>query len=321
MTQADERPDLEWLRERYESLKAELSKIIIGQEEAIGLSFITLLCNGHSLYEGAPGLAKTLLVRTLASAIGIRFGRIQFTPDLMPSDVIGSSVLGAERVDFRFRPGPLFTDTLLADEINRAPAKTQAALLEAMQERHATVDGQRYDLGANFAVFATQNPIDQEGTYPLPEAELDRFLFKIVIDYPNLEEELRILETHHRGDLLPESLASVIATDELSRARSVVAAVMIRPEILRYVADLVRASREDASIAVGGSPRAGLWLVRAAKACAALDGRDYALPQDVQDVYLPVLRHRVILEPGSEIEGISPDEALMAVMRGVAAPH
>jgi len=313
--------DQEWLAERFAALRDEISTVVIGQEEAVRLSFITLLCGAHSLYEGAPGLAKTLLVRSLAAVLGIRFGRIQFTPDLMPSDVIGSPVFYPDASEFRFRPGPLFTDALLADEINRAPAKTQAALLEAMQEHAATVDGTRHELGALFSVFATQNPIEQEGTYPLPEAELDRFLFKILIDYPSAESELRILQTHHRGDPEPRDLSVVLSADELARTRRIASDLVIREEVLHYAVELIRATREDPSIAVGGSPRAGLWLARAAKAVAALEGRDYVLPEDVQEVWRPVLRHRVILEPSAEVEGTSPDEVLAGVLRAVPAPH
>jgi MoxR-like ATPase len=313
--------DGQWLAERFRALSDAVAGIVIGQDEAIRFSFITVLCGGHSLYEGAPGLAKTLLVRCLAAALGIRFGRIQFTPDLMPSDVIGSPVFNAGTGEFRFRPGPLFTDTLLADEINRAPAKTQAALLEAMQEQAATVDGTRHELGDLFSVFATQNPIDQEGTYPLPEAELDRFLFKILIDYPSPEAELAILEAHHRREPRLDLLPVVLQADDLRRARLIASELLVQGEVLRYAVDLIGATRQDPSIAVGGSPRAGLWLVRAAKAVAALEGRDYVLPEDVQHVWLPVLRHRVILEPSAEVEGISSDEALRGVLRAVPTPQ
>ncbi len=254
--------DAQWVAQSFAALRSAIGTVIIGQDEAVRLSFVTLLCSGHSLYEGVPGVAKTLLVRTLAAAIGVRFGRIQCTPDLMPSDIIGTPVLHGDG-EFRFRPGPLFTDLLLVDEINRAPAKTQAALLEAMQERAATVDGTRYSLGDWFTVLATQNPIEQEGTYPLPEAELDRFLF----------------------------------------------------------VSLVRATREHPAIAVGASPRAALWTLRAAKAIAALEGRGFVLPEDVQAVIRPALRHRVVLEPGAEVEGMGADDVIDEVMRTVAVPH
>lgn len=310
-----------WVAAKFAALRSAISKIIIGQDDAVRLSFVTLLCSGHSLYEGVPGVAKTLLVRTLAANLGVRFGRIQCTPDLMPSDIIGTPILQIDRADFRFRPGPLFTDLLLVDEINRAPAKTQAAMLEAMQERAATVDGTRYPLGEWFTVLATQNPIEQEGTYPLPEAELDRFLFKIRIGYPDVDEEIRILSTHH-AQASPLAGAAVILTPpELSRARAVADAVLAREEILRYAVALVRATRDHPAIAVGASPRAALWMLRAAKAIATLEGREFVLPEDVQAVIHPTLRHRIVLEAGPEVEGMSPDEAVDEVVRSVPVPH
>jgi len=310
-----------WVAAKFAALRSAISKIIIGQDDAVRLSFVTLLCSGHSLYEGVPGVAKTLLVRTLAANLGVRFGRIQCTPDLMPSDIIGTPILQIDRADFRFRPGPLFTDLLLVDEINRAPAKTQAAMLEAMQERAATVDGTRYPLGEWFTVLATQNPIEQEGTYPLPEAELDRFLFKIRIGYPEVDEEIRILSTHH-AQASPLAGAAVILTPpELSRARAVADAVLAREEILRYAVALVRATRDHPAIAVGASPRAALWMLRAAKAIATLEGREFVLPEDVQAVIHPTLRHRIVLEAGAEVEGMSPDEAVDEVVRSVPVPH
>ncbi|MFZ0658765.1 MAG: MoxR family ATPase [Candidatus Binataceae bacterium] len=310
-----------WVAAKFAALRSAISKIIIGQDDAVRLSFVTLLCSGHSLYEGVPGVAKTLLVRTLAANLGVRFGRIQCTPDLMPSDIIGTPILQIDRADFRFRPGPLFTDLLLVDEINRAPAKTQAAMLEAMQERAATVDGTRYPLGEWFTVLATQNPIEQEGTYPLPEAELDRFLFKIRIGYPDVDEEIRILSTHH-AQASPLAGAAVILTPpELSRARAVADAVLAREEILRYAVALVRATRDHPAIAVGASPRAALWMLRAAKAIATLEGREFVLPEDVQAVIHPTLRHRIVLEAGAEVEGMSPDEAVDEVVRSVPVPH
>ncbi len=303
--------DAAWVAEMFTALRTAISAVVIGNDEAVRLSFVTLLCSGHSLYEGVPGVAKTLLVRTLAATLGIRFGRIQCTPDLMPSDIIGTPILLPEQGDFRFRPGPLFTDLLLVDEINRAPAKTQAALLEAMQERAATVDGMRYALGEWFTVLATQNPIEQEGTYPLPEAELDRFLFKIRVGYPTAEEEVRILATHHVSAAPPVSAVPRVIAD----------AALARDEILQYAVALVRATRDHPAIAVGASPRAALWMVRAAKAIAALEGRGYVLPEDVQAVIGPTLRHRVVLEPGAEVDGMSPDDAVEEVVRAIPVPH
>lgn len=321
MSDAENSNDAGWVAEKFAALRSAIATVIIGQDDAVRLSFVTLLCSGHSLYEGVPGVAKTLLVRTLAANLGVRFGRIQCTPDLMPSDVIGTPILQIDRADFRFRPGPLFTDLLLVDEINRAPAKTQAAMLEAMQERTATVDGISYPLGEWFTVLATQNPIEQEGTYPLPEAELDRFLFKIRIDYPAADEEFRILSTHH-AQASPLAGASVILTPpELCRARAVVDAVLAREEILRYAVALVRATREHPAITVGASPRAALWMLRAAKAIATLEGRGFVLPEDVQAVIHPALRHRIVLEAGAEVEGMSPDDAVNEVVRSVPVPH
>src|SRR5208282_3892734 len=312
--------DAQWVAQSFASLRSAIGTVIIGQNEAVRLSFVTLLCSGHSLYEGVPGVAKTLLVRTLAAAIGVRFGRIQCTPDLMPSDIIGTPVLHAGG-EFRFRPGPLFTDLLLVDEINRAPAKTQAALLEAMQERSATVDGVSYPLGDWFTVLATQNPVEQEGTYPLPEAEIDRFLFKIRIGYPSEQDEIRVVATHHVQAASPASASPVLTADDLARARAIVHATLPREEILRYAVALARATRDHPAIAVGASPRAALWMVRAAKAIACLEGRGFVLPEDVQAIIRPMLRHRVVLEPSAEVEGMTPDDAVEEVVRGVPVPH
>ncbi|HSR57431.1 MAG TPA: MoxR family ATPase [Candidatus Binataceae bacterium] len=318
----DERTrDAGWVAETFAALRSAVGAVVIGQDEAVRLSFVTILCSGHSLYEGVPGVAKTLLVRTLASTLGIRFGRIQCTPDLMPSDIIGSSILHSEAGDFRFRPGPLFTDQLLVDEINRAPAKTQTALHEAMQERAATVDGKSYPLGEWFTVLATQNPIEQEGTYPLPEAELDRFLFKIKIDYPSAEEELRVVATHHAHAMPVVNTQALLSGADVARAREITDAVTARDEILQYAVALVRATRDHPAIAVGASPRAALWMVRAAKAIAAIEGREFVLPEDAQAVIRQTLRHRIVLEPGAEVEGMTPDDAIDEVVRSVPIPH
>ena len=312
--------DAEWVARIFATLRAAVGAVVIGNDEALRLSFVTLLCAGHSLYEGVPGLAKTMLVRTLAATLGVRFGRIQCTPDLMPSDIIGTPILRPDQGDFRFRPGPLFTDLLLVDEINRAPAKTQAALLEAMQERAATVDATTHALGEWFTVMATQNPIEQEGTYALPEAELDRFLFKIRMDYPSADDEVRMVATHHAGLATPP-IATVATIEQLGRARAIVDATLARDEILHYAVALARATRDHPAIAVGASPRAALWIVRAAKAVAVLEGRGFVLPEDVQTVVAPALRHRIVLEPGAEVDGMGPDEAVAEVIRGVAVPH
>jgi MoxR-like ATPase len=239
----------------------------------------------------------------------------------LPSDIIGTPILSSDRGDFRFRPGPLFTDLLLVDEINRAPAKTQAAMLEAMQERAVTVDGVCHPLGEWFTVLATQNPVEQEGTYPLPEAELDRFLFKIAINYPSAEEEVRVLATHHASATPSLATKAILDAGQLAGARAAVGAAIAREEILQYAVSLVRATRDHPAIAVGASTRAALWMVRAAKAVAVLEGRDFVLPEDIQAVIRPTLRHRIVLEPSAEVEGIGPDNAVDEVIRAVAVPH
>jgi MoxR-like ATPase len=305
----------------FAQLQRAVGDVVVGQDAALRLAFTTFLCSAHALIEGVPGVAKTLLVRSLAAAVGVRAGRVQFTPDLMPSDVIGTPVLDPRTGEVRFRPGPLFTDLLLADEINRASAKTQAALLEAMQERSATVDGVAHPLGPHFTVFATQNPVEQEGTYPLPEAELDRFLFKIVMDYPAEADERALLTRHHAEERPAAGLPRVIESAALDSLRAQVRRVVVRDEIVGYVASLVRATRADLQFALGGSPRAGLWLLRAAKAQAALESRDFVLPEDVQEMWLPVLRHRVQLDPAAEVEGLTPDEALRRCLETVTVPR
>jgi MoxR-like ATPase len=317
----EETKDAAWVAGLFSTLRAAIGTVVIGQDDAIRLSFTTLLCSGHSLYEGVPGVAKTLLVRTLASTLGIRFGRIQCTPDLMPSDIIGTPIFYPSSGEFRFRPGPIFTDLLLIDEINRAPAKTQAALLEAMQERCVTVDGIGYPLGDWFTVLATQNPVEQEGTYPLPEAEIDRFLFKIQIGYPSEQEEFRVVATHHANSTMAPVAAPILSAGDLAQARELVNSTLPREEIIRYAVSLVRSTREHPAIAVGASPRAALWMVRAAKAIACLEGRSFVLPEDVQAVIGPTLRHRVMLEPSAEVEGMTPDDVVAEVVRSVPVPH
>ncbi len=316
-----ESTDVSFVAERYEALRREVGRIVIGQDDALRQIFITLLVGGHSLVEGVPGVAKTLLVRTLANALALQFGRIQFTPDLMPSDILGTSILDQARGEFKFRKGAIFSELLLADEINRAPAKTQSALLEAMQEGKVTVDGFRHSLSEFFTVFATQNPVEQEGTYPLPEAELDRFLFKILIDYPSEEDERTLLERHHDGSAVEVVGLSVLDPDAISKARRIVAGVTVSDEIIAYVGELVRATRSDYQYALGASPRAGLLLLRAAKAEAVLEGRHFVLPEDVQQMWAPALRHRIMLDPGLEVEGQTADAALERTLRGVTVPR
>ncbi|MEO6778822.1 MAG: MoxR family ATPase [Gemmatimonadaceae bacterium] len=298
---------------------------VLGQEEVIDQILAAFVARGHVLLEGVPGTAKTLLVRVLAGALDVRFGRVQFTPDLMPSDVAGVSVYQESSHAFEFRPGPIFTDLLLADEINRAPAKTQAALLEAMQERQVTVDGVTHPLGDLFSVFATQNPVEYEGTYPLPEAQLDRFLINVRINYPPRAAELAMLQNYSDGfdaerasTFMPEP---VVTTDEVSRLRGMTDAVNVTVEVREYITDIVRATREDTSLTLGASPRAAVGLFRMARAAALVAGRDFATPDDVKQHALPVLRHRVLLAPELQVEGRSTDDVINAVLARVPAPQ
>jgi MoxR-like ATPase len=298
---------------------------IIGQDAAIEDVLVTFLARGHALIEGVPGTAKTLLVRTLASAMAVRFTRIQFTPDLMPADVTGVALYRDPQRGFEFQPGPVFTDLLLADEINRAPAKTQASLLEAMAERQVTADGTSRPLDTLFTVLATQNPVEHEGTFPLPEAQLDRFLMKIVVGYPPIDAELQMLALHESG-FDPERgggvriLESVLTVDQARECRSLVDQVRVAPEVREYIAKITRATREDPSLVLGASPRASIALMRAGRAAAVLDGRDYVTPDDIKERALPVLRHRVTLAPELEVEGRTADDVLSAVLTRIAAP-
>ena len=298
---------------------------VIGQDEAIDEALIAFLARGHALLEGVPGTAKTLLVRALAGALNARFGRIQFTPDLMPADVSGTSIIRDASRGFEFRPGPVFTDLLLADEINRAAAKTQAALLEAMAERQVTVDGTPHALDELFTVFATQNPVEYEGTFPLPEAQLDRFLLKIRVGYPAKEAELKMLDAYAEGfdaeraaDATP---APVLDAAQCRALRRAVDGVRVAPEVREYVASIVRATREDPALTLGGSPRATVALFRVARAAALLAGRDFVTPDDVKDYALAVLRHRVLVAPELEVEGRTADDVLNATLSRVKAPQ
>ena len=305
------------------AIREEVGRVIVGQDEAVDLLLTALFASGHVLLEGPPGTAKTLLARSFAGALGLDFGRIQFTPDLMPGDVIGSNLFDFSTSSFRLTRGPVFTELLLADEINRTPPKTQAALLEAMQERQVTIDGEAHALSERFMVVATQNPIEQQGTYPLPEAQLDRFLFKHVLAYPSAEEEIRIVATHGAGEAGPEAagVRPVASAEILAAAARAASGVRLSDEVADYTVRLVRGTRETASLAVGASPRAGAMLARAARARAALDGRDYAVPDDVKALALPALRHRVVLSPAAEIEGRPADDAVRAVIEQSAAPR
>jgi MoxR-like ATPase len=306
-------------------LKKNLADIIEGQERVIDDLIVVVVAGGHALIEGVPGVAKTLLARSLAASINARFSRIQFTPDLMPADITGVNVFEPKAGEFQFRPGPLFSEIVLADEINRAPAKTQAALLEAMQEGHITIDGVTHDLPPILTVLATQNPIEYEGTYPLPEAQLDRFMMKIVVDYPSLESERRMIMRMHRlGEQIqrPEStVVAVLDPQKLSQIRAAANGVEVDESIVNYIVDIVRNSRTASTLGLGASPRAGVMLLRAAKACALVRGKSYVTPDEVRDVLRGVLRHRVRLTPEAEIEGLTPDGCLDALTKRVAVPR
>ncbi len=306
-------------------LLAALDQIVLGQGTMLRQMMITLLARGHALVEGVPGTAKTLAVRALAKGLSLEFGRVQFTPDLMPTDLTGVNVLDDSGRDFTYRPGPVFTELLLADEINRAPAKTQAALLESMEERQVTVDGVTRPLPEAFTAFATQNPVEYEGTYPLPEAQVDRFLMKIAVDYPSEDAENRILDGHDAGfraeneDTYP--LGDPVSREELLAMRAAVDRMHVDERIRRYITRVVRATREESVFALGASPRAGVALLRATKAEAWLNGRDFAIPDDVKTLSFPVLRHRVVLTPEAEVEGRSSDAEVAALLETLEAPR
>jgi MoxR-like ATPase len=306
-------------------IRAEIARSVVGLQSEVDHCLVALLAGGHVLLEGPPGVAKTLLVRTLAAALGGTYGRIQFTPDLMPADVTGTSIFRPSEGGFRFQPGPIFAHVLLCDEINRAPAKTQASLLEAMQECAVTIDGLRHPLPEPFCVFATMNPIEHEGTYPLPEAQLDRFLFKLRVGYPQADVEARLLAEAHRRSLnaSPAELGvrAVSSPAELLAMRSLVLAIDVREDLPAYVVSLVRATRTEGSLLLGASPRAGVMLLLAAKARALLEARDYVIPDDIKAVFLPALRHRVILDPAEEIEGGTSDDVLRRILDRVEVPH
>jgi MoxR-like ATPase len=309
----------------YRSARQEIAKVVIGQEEVIEQLLVCLFAGGHVLVEGIPGTAKTLLVRVLGQIFACGFKRIQFTPDLMPADIIGTNVFDPQRQAFQFHPGPLFAAFILADEINRAPAKTQSALLEAMQERQVTVDGTTYKLPPVFTVFATQNPIEQEGTYPLPEAQLDRFMMKVLVRYPDLPEEVNILRVHQKGlrieDLNRFNLQTVGGHKELLSAFAEIRERTIRDELLDYIARLVRGTRENLRVEVGASPRSGLMLLMAAKARATLQGRGHVLPDDIKAVAKPVLRHRILLKPAAEVDGFTADHVLDEMLARLEVPR
>jgi MoxR-like ATPase len=317
------RVDLSALKSATDRVRDEISKIIVGQHQLIDMLIVGLLSDGHILLEGLPGVAKTMTAKLLSKSLDIKFSRVQFTPDLMPSDVIGTSIFNLKDSEFQFKPGPIFANVVLIDEINRAPAKTQAALFECMQERQVTVDGVTHKLSPPFIVLATQNPIEQEGTYRLPEAQLDRFLFKINIGYPSLQEETNLLKKYHlaEGNFDPETINPVMSGEQLAIFRSQVQKIHVEDKLIDYIAKIVHQTRHNKSLYLGASPRATLYTLTAAKAFAAINARDFITPDDIKFVAPFVLHHRVILTPEKEMEGISPIEIVRQVIETVEVPR
>lgn len=321
--QFNARIDLSDLQEAVEKIKAELGKVIVGQQEMLEMLIISILTDGHSLIEGVPGVAKTLTAKLLAKTLAVDFSRIQFTPDLMPSDILGTSVFNVKTNEFEFKKGPVFSNIVLIDEINRAPAKTQAALFEIMEERQVTMDGMEYRMKPPFLVFATQNPIEQEGTYALPEAQLDRFLFKVNVPYPKLEEEIHILENAHKrkNQMALEEVKPVLDAQQIAEYQKTIKQIIIEANLLRYIAAIVDNTRSNASLYLGASPRASLAIMNASKAMAAIQGRDFVTPDDIKKMAPSVLRHRIMLTPEREMEGITPDKVVRQILETIEVPR
>lgn len=330
MEEAQENPlefnsriDLKNLQEAVEKIKAELGKVIVGQHDMLEMLIISILTDGHSLIEGVPGVAKTLTAKLLAKTLAVDFSRIQFTPDLMPSDILGTSIFNVKTSEFEFKQGPVFSNIVLIDEINRAPAKTQAALFEIMEERQVTMDGTEYKMQPPFLVFATQNPVEQEGTYALPEAQLDRFLFKINVPYPSLEEEIHILENeHNRKDaFVLDSVTQVLNAKQIAEYQHTIKQIIIESNLLKYIAAIVDNTRTNANLFLGASPRASLAIMNASKALAAMNGRDFVTPDDIKKIAPSVLRHRIMLTPEREMEGITADKVVQQIIETIEIPR
>jgi MoxR-like ATPase len=318
-----QRLDLTALHEGTYRIRTEINKVIVGQYKMLDLILIGLLCDGHILIEGVPGVAKTLTAKLVAKVIDVDFSRIQFTPDLMPSDVVGTTIYNSKEGEFKFKPGPVFSNIILIDEINRAPAKTQAALFEVMEERQVTVDGVTHEMRFPFIILATQNPIEQEGTYRLPEAQLDRFIFKIDVQYPNLQEEIAILNGQHgrtQLELLNE-ISKIVSPADIQHFRTLVQSIIVEPRLIEFIARIVNETRNNPALYLGASPRASLALLRASKANAAIKGRDFVTPEDIKEMASPVLRHRIILTPEKEMEGITEDELIDSILKSVEVPR
>jgi MoxR-like ATPase len=319
----EQRIDLSGLNNAANEIRNEIGRVIVGQHKMVDLLLIGLLCDGHILIEGVPGVAKTLTAKLLARIIDVDFSRLQFTPDLMPSDVVGTSVFNPKDGDFRFKSGPIFSNIVLIDEINRAPAKTQAALFEVMEERQVTVDGVSHPMQMPFIVLATQNPVEQEGTYRLPEAQLDRFLFKIEVKYPSLAEEISILTNQlgkSQGQML-EEVHKVLSPVDIQHFRNQVQAIIIEPKLIEFIARIVNETRNNPALYLGASPRASLAILRSAKANAAIKGRDFVTPEDIIEMAPHVLRHRIILTAEKEMEGITADDLIENILKAIEVPR
>ncbi len=317
------RLDMKELQYNLERVKAEIAKVIVGQENMIEHLLAALLSNGHVLIEGVPGVAKTITAKLLAKTIAVDFSRIQFTPDLMPSDILGTSVFNVKEADFKYKKGPIFSNFVLIDEINRSPAKTQSALFEVMEERQITMDGVQYPMEEPFLVVATQNPIEHEGTYRLPEAQLDRFLFKIEVGYPNLEQEIEIIKNQHHNKLedKTDAVQTVISGQQLKQYQQLVKDVIVEGNLLEYVAKIIINTRENQFLYLGASPRASLALLTASKAFASIRGRDFVTPEDIKEASFAVLRHRIIVSPEREMEGLTADEIIRQILESIEVPR
>ena len=317
------RLDMTDLRNNLERVKAEMGKVIIGQENMIEHLLVALLSNGHVLIEGVPGVAKTITAKLLAKTISVDFSRIQFTPDLMPSDILGTSVFNVKEADFKFKKGPIFSNFILIDEINRSPAKTQSALFEVMEEQQITMDGVKYQMEEPFLVVATQNPIEHEGTYRLPEAQLDRFLFKIEVGYPNLEQEIEIIKNQHNNRLEDKTdvVQTVISGQQLKQYQQLVKEIIVEQNLLEYIAKIIVNTRENQFLYLGASPRASLALLTASKAFSAIRGRDFVTPEDIKEASFAVLRHRIIVSPEREMEGLTADEIIRQILESIEVPR
>jgi len=319
----EQRTDLSKLNTAVEQIKATLAKVIVGQHDSIDLLIAGILANGHILIEGVPGVAKTLTAKLIAKSIDAKYSRIQFTPDLMPSDILGTSVFSPKTADFEFKRGPIFGNIILIDEINRAPAKTQSALFEVMEERQLTIDGKTYKMDEPFTVLATQNPVEHEGTYRLPEAQLDRFIFKIEVKYPSLDEEIAIITQQHQqktNDQLA-NIQPLLSAEDIVALRAQVKGLHVEPKLLEFVAKIIHETRGNKSLFLGGSPRASLAIVNSAKALAAMKGRDFITPEDIIWVAQAVLRHRIMLTPDKEMEGVTPDEIVAQIIQKIEIPR